>query len=80
MEWFIVIQMTQGKIKFNCFQKVWNLFRNSERVKEMVVKRIQEESLRTYLLMHSTVYTTVSLDNLAKLFDLDKKQAHSIIR
>lgn len=46
----------------------------------MVVKRIQEESLRTYLLMHSTVYTTVSLDNLAKLFDLDKKQAHSIIR
>ncbi|PAV62509.1 hypothetical protein WR25_00139 [Diploscapter pachys] len=60
-------------------QKVWNLFRNSERVKEMVVKRIQEESLRTYLLMHSTVYTTVSLDNLAKLFDLDKKQAHSII-
>ncbi|KAK6047845.1 PCI domain protein [Cooperia oncophora] len=60
-------------------QKVWNLFRNSERVKEMVVKRIQTESLRTYLLMYSTVYTTVSLEKLATLFELDKKQVHSVI-
>ncbi|EYB95228.1 hypothetical protein Y032_0162g3419 [Ancylostoma ceylanicum] len=60
-------------------QKVWNLFRNAESVKEMVVKRIQEESLRTYLLMYSTVYTTVSLEKLATLFELDKKQVHSVI-
>lgn len=60
-------------------QKVWNLFRNAESVKEMVVKRIQEESLRTYLLMYSTVYTTVSLKKLATLFELDKKQVHSVI-
>ncbi|KAJ1370397.1 hypothetical protein KIN20_032111 [Parelaphostrongylus tenuis] len=60
-------------------QKVWNLFRNAESVKEMVVKRIQEESLRTYLLMYSTVYTTVSLNKLATLFELDKKQVHSVI-
>ncbi|KAK5967664.1 Eukaryotic translation initiation factor 3 subunit C [Trichostrongylus colubriformis] len=60
-------------------QKVWNLFRNSESVKEMVVKRIQTESLRTYLLMYSTVYTTVSLEKLSTLFELDKKQVHSVI-
>ncbi|KJH45330.1 PCI domain protein [Dictyocaulus viviparus] len=60
-------------------QKVWNLFRNAESVKEMVVKRIQEESLRTYLLMYSTVYTTVSLKKLSTLFELDKKQVHSVI-
>ncbi|VDM59025.1 unnamed protein product [Angiostrongylus costaricensis] len=60
-------------------QKVWNLFRNAESVKEMVVKRIQEESLRTYLLMYSTVYATVSLKKLATLFELDKKQVHSVI-
>ncbi|VDN35067.1 unnamed protein product [Gongylonema pulchrum] len=53
--------------------KVWNLFRNSEKAKEMVIGRIQEESLRTYLLMYSTVYTTVSLDVLAQLFELDKR-------
>ncbi|CAD6190946.1 unnamed protein product [Caenorhabditis auriculariae] len=60
-------------------QKVWNLFRNSERVKEMVVRRIQEEALRTYLLMYSTVYATVSLKKLSELFELSKRDVHSII-
>uniref|UniRef100_A0A8R1TQ88 Eukaryotic translation initiation factor 3 subunit C n=2 Tax=Onchocerca TaxID=6281 RepID=A0A8R1TQ88_ONCVO len=59
--------------------KVWNLFRNSEKVKEMVIRRIQEESLRTYLLMYSTVYTTVSLETLSDLFELDKSTVHSVI-
>ncbi|VDM43519.1 unnamed protein product [Toxocara canis] len=59
--------------------KVWNLFRNADRVKEMVVSRIQEESLRTYLLMYSTVYTTVSLDVLAQLFELSTHKVHSVI-
>ncbi|KAL3990909.1 Eukaryotic translation initiation factor 3 subunit 8 N-terminus family protein [Acanthocheilonema viteae] len=59
--------------------KVWNLFRNSEKVKEMVIRRIQEESLRTYLLMYSTVYTTVSLETLSQLFELDKSTVHSVI-
>uniref|UniRef100_A0A914S8M2 PCI domain-containing protein n=1 Tax=Parascaris equorum TaxID=6256 RepID=A0A914S8M2_PAREQ len=60
--------------------KVWNLFRNVEKVKEMVVRRIQEESLRTYLLMYSTVYTTVSLDVLGELFELNARKVHSVIR
>lgn len=60
--------------------KVWNLFRNSDRVKEMVVQRIQEESLRTYLLMYSTVYITVSLANLCESFELDKQKVYAIIR
>ncbi|CAL2030813.1 hypothetical protein CAEBREN_21273 [Caenorhabditis brenneri] len=60
-------------------QKVWNLFHNAETVKGMVVRRIQEESLRTYLLTFSTVYTTVNLKKLADLFELSKKDVHSII-
>ncbi|CAP24647.1 Protein CBR-EIF-3.C [Caenorhabditis briggsae] len=60
-------------------QKVWNLFHNADQVKDMVVRRIQEESLRTYLLTYSTVYSTVSLKKLASLFDLSKKDVHSII-
>jgi translation initiation factor 3 subunit C len=59
--------------------KVWNLFRNAEAVKEMVISRIQEETLRTYLLMYSTVYNTVSLPVLCGLFELDKKRVYSII-
>uniref|UniRef100_A0A0N4ZUJ8 Eukaryotic translation initiation factor 3 subunit C n=1 Tax=Parastrongyloides trichosuri TaxID=131310 RepID=A0A0N4ZUJ8_PARTI len=59
--------------------KVWNLFRNSDQVKGMVVSRIQEESLRTYLLMYTTVYETISLGMLVNLFELSKEKVHSII-
>ena len=59
---------------------MWNLFRNSEKVQEMVIRRIQEETLHTYLLMYSTVYTTVSLKMLSDIFELDKQTVHSIIR
>lgn len=46
----------------------------------MVVQRIQEESLRTYLLMYSTVYITVSLDVLVESFELPKQKVYSVIR
>uniref|UniRef100_A0A1I8AIL4 Eukaryotic translation initiation factor 3 subunit C n=1 Tax=Steinernema glaseri TaxID=37863 RepID=A0A1I8AIL4_9BILA len=59
--------------------KVWNLFRNAEKVKEMVVDRIKEETLRTYLLMYSTVYQTVSLETLRQLFELPKEIVHAVI-
>lgn len=60
-------------------QKVWNLFRNADSVRAMVIRRIQEESLRTYLLMYSTVYNTVALPRLSKLFELERKDVHAII-
>ncbi|KAL3095935.1 hypothetical protein niasHS_005694 [Heterodera schachtii] len=41
--------------------KLWNLFRNSDAVKQMLIQRVQEETLRTYLLMYSTTYSTVSI-------------------
>ncbi|GMT27988.1 hypothetical protein PFISCL1PPCAC_19285 [Pristionchus fissidentatus] len=59
--------------------KVWNLFRSSEKVRDMVIRRIQEESLRTYLMMYSTVYATVSLSRLSRLFELERKDVHAII-
>jgi len=59
--------------------KVWNLFRESERVKTMVNERIQKETLRTYLLMYSTVYTTVSFDTLCTLFELDRQSVYSLV-
>uniref|UniRef100_A0AC35TVG1 Eukaryotic translation initiation factor 3 subunit C n=1 Tax=Rhabditophanes sp. KR3021 TaxID=114890 RepID=A0AC35TVG1_9BILA len=59
--------------------KVWNLFRNADQVREMVVARVQEESLRTYLLMYTTVYETISLDILVNLFELPKHKVHATI-
>lgn len=56
------------------------MFHNSENVKQMVVTRIQEETLRTYLLMYSTVYTTVSLTTLCNLFELNRQRVYALIR
>lgn len=45
----------------------------------MVSERIQKETLRTYLLMYSTVYTTVSFDTLCSLFELDRQSVYSLV-
>ena len=45
----------------------------------MIVSKIQEESLRTYLFTYSSVYDTLSLVTLAEMFELDVYKVHSII-
>ncbi|KPP77458.1 eukaryotic translation initiation factor 3 subunit C-like [Scleropages formosus] len=41
--------------------KVWDLFPEAQRVREMLVRKIQEESLRTYLFTYSSVYDSIRL-------------------
>lgn len=45
----------------------------------MMVSKIQEESLRTYLFTYSMVYDSLSLVTLAEMFELEKTQVHSVI-
>lgn len=59
--------------------KVWNLFHRPDRVREMLVRKIREESLRSYLFTYSHVYDSISLDVLSKMFDLEKATVHSIV-
>lgn len=59
--------------------KVWDLFYESDRVRDMLVKFIKEESLRTYLFTYSNVYGSISVAYLAEMFDLPKMKVHSII-
>uniref|UniRef100_A0A914L6B0 PCI domain-containing protein n=1 Tax=Meloidogyne incognita TaxID=6306 RepID=A0A914L6B0_MELIC len=59
--------------------KVWNLFRNSDNVKKVLISRIQEETLRTYLLMYSTIYSTVLLTTLCDQFQLSRQRIYAII-
>ena len=61
------------------FHKVWNLFRNSEMIKSMVSKKIQEESLRTYLFTYSGIYDSLNLQTLANMFQLEVMNVHSSI-
>ncbi|GAB6028732.1 Eukaryotic translation initiation factor 3 subunit C [Chamberlinius hualienensis] len=59
--------------------KVWDLFHQADKVREMLSSRIQEETLRTYLFTYSSIYDSISITYLAKMFELDKSVVHSII-
>uniref|UniRef100_A0A672NSD8 Eukaryotic translation initiation factor 3 subunit C n=1 Tax=Sinocyclocheilus grahami TaxID=75366 RepID=A0A672NSD8_SINGR len=59
--------------------KVWDLFPETQRVREMLVRKIQEESLRTYLFTYSSVYDSLSMETLSEMFELELPTVHSII-
>jgi len=59
--------------------KVWKLFHQTEQVQEMLTRKIQEESLRTYLFTYNSVYVSLSLYTLAEMFDLPPSVVHSTI-
>ncbi|KAF7705147.1 eukaryotic translation initiation factor 3 subunit C [Silurus meridionalis] len=59
--------------------KVWDLFPEAQRVREMLVRKIQEESLRTFLFTYSSVYDSISMATLSEMFELELPTVHSII-
>ncbi|GAA6091875.1 eukaryotic translation initiation factor 3 subunit C [Tachysurus ichikawai] len=59
--------------------KVWDLFPEAQCVREMLVRKIQEESLRTYLFTYSSVYDSISMAILSEMFELEIPTVHSII-
>lgn len=48
----------------------WSLLQNSEGVKTMLKRKIQEEGLRTYIFTYSPHYTAMSLEELSNIFEL----------
>lgn len=59
--------------------KVWDLFYDAERVRVMMIDKVKEESLRTYLFKYSAVYDSLSITTLGDMFGLDRPTVHSII-
>ncbi|XP_069840551.1 eukaryotic translation initiation factor 3 subunit C isoform X1 [Dendropsophus ebraccatus] len=59
--------------------KVWDLFPEADRVRSMLVRKIQEESLRTYLFTYSSVYDSIRMGILGDMFQLEIPTVHSII-
>ncbi|XP_071502377.1 eukaryotic translation initiation factor 3 subunit C-like [Diadema antillarum] len=59
--------------------KVWNLFQDPNHVRDLITRKIQEESLRTYLFTYGSVYDSLSLITLSEMFELEKTAVHSIV-
>merc|ERR1719268_700692 len=59
--------------------KVWDLFYEADKVRDMLARKIQEESLRTYLFTYSNVYDSISIPVLADLFELDTTAVHALV-
>ena len=59
--------------------KVWDLMAQSIDVKAMLTEKVKEETLRSYLFKYSSVYESISIENLAQMFELPRTQVYSII-
>lgn len=59
--------------------KIWELMPNSETIKSMLAKQIQEEGLRTYLFTYAPFYDTLSVDTLSSMFELEPRKTSAIV-
>ncbi|PIO12024.1 hypothetical protein AB205_0183500, partial [Aquarana catesbeiana] len=59
--------------------KVWDLFPEADCVRNLLIRKIQEESLRTYLFTYSSVYDSIRMGILGDMFQLEIPTVHSII-
>ena len=75
-EWRNCVQFLVNE-KMN--NKVWDLMPQSSNVKLMLTEKVKEESLRTYLFRYSSVYESISIENLALMFELPKSQVYSVV-
>ena len=63
---------------------MWDRFYNgdqprADKVRAMLTRKIQEETLRTYLFTYSNVYDSVSMVTMSELFELSVGDVHSIV-
>ena len=59
--------------------KIWDLMANTEDIKAMLSKQIQEEGLRTYLFTYAPFYDTLATETLSSMFELDNTKVAAVV-
>jgi len=59
--------------------KVWDLFYDADSVRKMLSRKIQEESMRTYLFTFSNVYDSISIPVLGEMYELEVDSVHALV-
>ncbi|KAI0199908.1 eukaryotic translation initiation factor 3 subunit 8 N-terminus-domain-containing protein [Astrocystis sublimbata] len=59
--------------------KIWELMPNTDEIKTMLSKQIQEEGLRTYLFTYAPFYDTLAVSTLSSMFELDDRKVASLV-
>ncbi|KAK3313742.1 eukaryotic translation initiation factor 3 subunit 8 N-terminus-domain-containing protein [Apodospora peruviana] len=59
--------------------KIWDLMPNTDEIKVMLAKQIQEEGLRTYLFTYAPFYDTLAIETLSSMFELDSRKVSAVI-
>ncbi|OBZ89495.1 Eukaryotic translation initiation factor 3 subunit C [Choanephora cucurbitarum] len=59
--------------------KIWRLMPDHEKITSILVDKIQEEGLRTYLFTYASYYTTIGLSELGSMFGLSKERVLAIV-
>lgn len=59
--------------------KIWDLMPDTEGIKTMLSKQIQEEGLRTYLFTYAPFYDTLAIVTLSAMFELEDRKVAAIV-
>ena len=59
--------------------KIWELMPNTESIKTMLAKQIQEEGLRTYLFTYAPFYDTLAVETLSSMFELEPRKVAAVV-
>ncbi|KAI0834515.1 eukaryotic translation initiation factor 3 subunit 8 N-terminus-domain-containing protein [Hypoxylon sp. FL0890] len=59
--------------------KIWDLMPNTDEIKAMLSKQIQEEGLRTYLFTYAPFYDTLAISTLSSMFELEDRKVSAIV-
>ncbi|KAL2160470.1 hypothetical protein VTH06DRAFT_1158 [Thermothelomyces fergusii] len=59
--------------------KIWDLMPQTNEIKAMLAKQIQEEGLRTYLFTYAPFYDTLAIETLSTMFELDAAKVAAVV-